>query len=367
MPRLLAVLLGLFGVAHAQPAFDASALLNQQRRSAREQADAAAGRTDWNTAIRLYEQWLALAPSDSDGCARLARCYAVTGRHADAVKVMRLALANDYQGDLRLERDDAWKGLLASAFGVEIRAMIDAHVASRADITTHYTTLQRLGRYQVLMPPKADPKKRYRMVLLLHGNGHRPEIMLRWAKQLNVPDVIWVAPEAPYVKTHEVMASHREQYSAAGESLHAPDSLRDDIVKYSSAWYHSVIDDARATLPVTNDKPVVIGFSQGGFYAHVVGTRFPEHVASIVSICGSMYADGDVTTNYSKLRTYGIPVLVLHGTKDETVPLQTGELIDASLTSAQVPHVYRPFNGGHWPTAEADQAVRDWLNGTLRP
>jgi predicted esterase len=367
MPRILAVLLGLFGVAHAQPAFDASALQKQQRRSARELADAAVTRAEWNTAITLYEQWLALAPSDADGCAHLARCYAVTGRHADAVSTLRLALANDYQGDLRLERDDAWKGLFTTPQGREVRTMIDAHWAARADIKTHYTTMQRIGRYQALMPPNADPAKRYRMVLLLHGNGQRPEVMLRWARQLNIPDVIWVAPEAPYVKTHDVAASQREQYSAAGESLHAPDSLRDDIVRSSSAWYHSVIDDARITLPVTNDKPVVIGFSQGGFYAHVIATRYPEHVSSIVSICGSMYSDGDVTTNYAKLRTYGIPVLVLHGTKDETVPLQTGELIDAALTSAQVAHVYRPFNGGHWPTAEADQAIRSWLDGTLRP
>ncbi len=303
---------------------------NPDKRTLRERADEALrkGAPD-SVVISMYEQWLHAVPSDTSAAKQLAALYTKVGRTADASAATRLSSPESPSADPRLE--------------------------------TVYTLQVRLGMYKVYGPAKPKPGIKYPAVLVLHGNGHNEEVMLNWVKSLNMDSVYFILPQAPYAKLSDIMASHRPRYSATDVAPTLPDSLLPQVVDASAAWYHDAYIDASVRYPISAIKPIVIGFSQGGFYSYAVATRYPHTFQSVVSVCASMYAYGGIRERLPDLRAHGIDVLVLHGSKDDVVPLQVGELISSLLHGSNVQHTFHVFEGGHWPSAPATAMIRNWL------
>jgi len=300
------------------------------RRTAREHASRLYhSRENDSLAITLYLQWLAAVPNDVAAVRELVTVYDRNGRTREADTLRTLVKKLEPRVDPR--------------------------------VLTLHTLQVNMGTYKVLMPSKMRPAQTFPAVVILHGNGHTAETMMGWARTLQLDSAILIFPQAPYPKLDEIMASHTPKYSASGLGIGFPDSLQSAIVDASSAWYHDAFLDAASRLPISTDKPILVGFSQGGFHALTVATRYPFAFRSVVTICASMYDYGKVRDYLGDLRTNGVDVLVTHGKSDQTVPLQTGELIDAWLTSARVEHVYMPFDGGHWPSGQITDAIRDWI------
>jgi len=342
--------------------FSLPALLSQrERRASVSVAEDFIRKREYASAIPLLERWIAASPNDPDAAVHLARCYARTGRANECSMALQLAVANglnDVEVAIRHPDFDSLRG------SVPFRTFVEQTRLRKNDMFPAIVIPQRrFGKYRVYYPPGYTQAngKRYRLVVLLHGNGHNSEFMLSWGRGLGLDNCILVCPDAPYVKIRESITSFRDRYSAAAEGFGVPDSMMPDIVTLSSAWYQDVVKDAQQRFPVTLDKPVIIGFSQGGYYAHVVGTRYPETYGGIVSVCGSMYPEGKVLERYDKLRTYGVDVLVAHGRQDDVVPFQTAQLILGALESSKVNVVFVPFEGKHWPTPEVNAAIRQWI------
>ena len=228
-------------------------------------------------------------------------------------------------------------------------------------IETRFAPQSRLGRYTVLFPNNMRSDTTYRLVVLLHGNGHGPETMLAWARELDLNDVIYICPEAPYLKWTESIAEGKQKYTGMSDAIGAPDSLRARTIDLTVAWYRDAILDAQRNLPVTMERPMVIGFSQGGFYAHVLATRYPDDILTVVRMCASMYPEADVYSRYSMLRERNIEMLVTHGRSDNVVPFSVGNEISLALGAAGVRHVFVPFDGGHWPIPDITKRIREWL------
>jgi predicted esterase len=299
------------------------------KRTARERADEAVAAGKDSLAVALYETWLSAVPNDTAAASLLSRAYARAGRNAESLKALSITAEPKPPTDQRVQ--------------------------------TIYTLQVRMGSYKVLMPKLVKPGTKYPVVLVLHGNGHTEELMLEWVKQLGMDSVVFVLPRAPYPRVEEIIATHRPRFSASDVAPGFPDSLMTAVVEASAAWYHDALTDASARFPISNVKPIVVGFSQGGFYSYAVATRYPQTFQSVVSISASMYFYGGVQSHFADLRAYGIDALVLHGRQDPIVPFQVGELIASLLTRSQVDHTFVPFDGAHWPTTEATKQIRSWL------
>lgn len=316
-----------------------------------------------SAAVRLFERWLQAAPADADAAWLLGTAYVRLGRYSEASLALQLAISSGFgDADSHIQSGEFATFRQRREFDDVSRALREQkNVVKSVQIVTLPQT--RMGRYKVVLPDGFNPLFQYRVILLIHGNGHSADVMLQWARSLGLNQCVLVCADAPYVKLKEVIASAKERYSAAGEGLGIPDSSAGTVVTLSAEWYHDVLEDARARFGGNVIKPLIVGFSQGGFYAHVLATRYPESIAGIASICGSMYAHGHVMERYGKLRQYGIDVLVSHGTKDDVVPYQTSEFIVAALAREGVRYTFLPFKGGHWPTEEVEQDIRSWVLG----
>lgn len=304
------------------PAFD--------KRTFREKADdVLAKKGSDSVAANYLESWLLAVPTDAEAAQILAVLCGRLGRKADSVAYMDQAWKNGYSTDQRVKQ--------------------------------YLARQERYGRYKVLMPTVVKPGMKYPMVLLLHGNGNSPDMMIQLARNLKLDSVIFVCPEAPYLKSRESHQAVRERYSASGDGYAVMDTVLTEAMQLSAEWYYQAFLTAKATLPSSNVKPLIVGYSQGGFYALSVATRHPESFGGVATINASMYDNGNVMQNLDKLRTHGVGVFVSHGKSDMVVPFQTAELIVGGLVSAVVNHVFYPFDGGHWPTADAMMKIRQWV------
>lgn len=249
------------------------------------------------------------------------------------------------------------------------------------ELSTKHLPQVRFGRYHVLAPKAVRADTTYRVVLLMHGNGHGPEVMLEWARQLNLSNTFFICPEAPYLKWKESKESATGKYTAIISDSGVPDSLHEEMIAASAQWYHNVMIDAVKELSIMQikrgefdvptgsrnsnrafvqlSKPLVMGFSQGGFFAQVLATRYPDEVSGLVSMSGSTYPVAGVFELYPRLR--GLPVLISHGREDATVPFSVATQSVEALTQAKVEHSFIPFTGGHWPTAEVTAQVGRWV------
>jgi predicted esterase len=342
-----------FGAAEAQ---------TRESRSYRERADALIRQDKFSAAIDLLEDWVRVNPKDAEAFVQLARSYAGLGKHDAGLAMLDSAAEAGYSNVYLITTDNDFKNMRLLKDFPRILNIFKKNYENFNEFPVRFAPQKRWGRYRVLYPDNYNESLKYQLVVLFHGNGQDPNIMLRWAKQLNLNnDVIFVCPEAPYVKMRETIYSQQMRLSATGEDLGYSDSLKSEVIATSAEWYASVIDDAMAELPVKNNLPIIIGFSQGGFYASVVATRYPQKISSVIVMNGSMYQEGKVTQRLNLLRQYGIDLLVMHGTEDETVPYQTAILYTNALKGENVNYTLYPFKGGHWPTVDATKKAAEWI------
>ncbi|HBB26377.1 MAG TPA: hypothetical protein DCZ59_08945 [Bacteroidetes bacterium] len=247
-----------------------------------------------------------------------------------------------------------------------------ASVATSSPLDTtgrwHFVEQRRIGRYKVRLPRSyATTSASYRLLVLLHGNGNNPQMLLDWFGGLGIDSLIVVAPEAPYTKIPETVTTGRGAYAGVADANWAPDSVRAESIVLTADWYAMVIKDAMAQLRVdTARPPLVVGFSQGGYFAHVLMSRSQRPLAGVATICASNYPQYDVLQRYRDMVIPRPPVFLAHGTSDAIVPPTYGAAYRSALETAGFTLVFLPFDGGHWPTPAVDAALRNWIMSIIR-
>jgi predicted esterase len=340
----------------------APAMLNARAddtRSARERAETAARQGDFKSAAQWYEVWLTALPTDTSAYHKWAVALMRSGNSSRAWEVLKLGVQRGCADATQLENEQEFLLLRTQKDWPEVILRARSNAAAVNEFPSYLCSQQRFGRYKVLLSGAGAP--RYHPVLLLHGNGQTPEVVLRWAKGLNLPNVAFVCPEAPYVKVRESLHDNTLKLSAAPDDISAPPELRATVMEESAAWYFSAMNDAMRRLPLINEKPIVMGFSQGGFYASIVATRYADSVRSLVLLCSSIYPEAALETHARNMQLHDVDVFHAHGRRDATVPFSVAERIESLLESNNVSHTFMPFDGEHWMTAEVDDAVRKWL------
>ena len=88
--------------------------------------------------------------------------------------------------------------------------------------------------------------------------------------------------------------------------------LPDDV-----GFVADVIDDVSATVCIDPDRVYVDGFSNGAFLASLVACELSDRVAAVAAVAGLLVPDGCEPDG-------PVPVLAIHGTDDQYVPVDGG-------------------------------------------
>ena len=203
------------------------------------------------------------------------------------------------------------------------------------------TVRARSYHYALSVPVSYQPGKGYGLVVCLHGAGFSGEAYLeRWQNRLG-DDYLLVCPTYP-----------------------------------SGAWFTrqaeelvlAVIERVQAQYHVDPDRVFLTGMSNGGIGTWLIGMHHAQRFAGLAPMASGL--DGVLMPFLANLRT--TPVYIIHGAKDQVMPVELSRTISRELAAIGYPHIYReherehPMAGGHFFPREELPDLVTWFNAQHR-
>ena len=185
-----------------------------------------------------------------------------------------------------------------------------------------------------------ESKKRWPMILFLHGAGERGD-NLDAVKKHGPPKLAAQGKDFPFI-----IASPQCPTDDWWTNLTMLDALT------------ALLDDVAANYRVDSDRIYLTGLSMGGFGTWELATAYPKRFAAIAPICGR-------GKPFMARRIKDIPTWVFHGAKDNTVPLKESEDMVAALKKAQAPEVkftvYPDAGHDSWTATYDNPELYEWF------
>jgi phospholipase/carboxylesterase len=104
---------------------------------------------------------------------------------------------------------------------------------------------------------------------------------------------------------------------------------------------------------------ILSGFSQGGMMSIDVGFRTKQQLAGIVVMSGALYEEDPPPFSPN------IPVLMVHGTEDDMIPVLAARRARRVLEQHGVDVEYHEFPMGHFVTPESMAVVGNFIRRRL--
>lgn len=191
------------------------------------------------------------------------------------------------------------------------------------------------------VPLTYQSAKGYGLVVCLHGAGFTGEAYLeRWQARLG-EDYVLACPTAPM----------GAWYTRGAEELVLA------TIRSVQRRYH-----------IDPDRIFLTGMSNGGIGAWIIGMHDAPLFAGIAPMASGL--DSVLMPFLANLRS--TPVYIIHGAKDQVMPVELSRTITKELTRLGYPFVYReherehPMAGGHYFPREELPELVTWLNAQRR-
>lgn len=191
------------------------------------------------------------------------------------------------------------------------------------------------------VPLTYQPSKGYALIVCLHGAGFSGDVYLeRWQPRLG-EEYILACPTYP---------------AGAWFTRRAEDLVL------------ATIRQVRQRYHVDPDRIFLSGMSNGGIGAWLIGMHHAPLFAGLAPMAGGL--DDVLMPFLANLRN--TPVYIIHGAKDQVMPVTLSRSIARALTALGYPYVYRehegehPVAGGHYFPREELPALMTWLNNQRR-
>jgi predicted peptidase len=192
-------------------------------------------------------------------------------------------------------------------------------------------------QYLLYLPRKFRTKKRWPLVLFLHGAGERGSD-LSLVKRHGPPKLAEAGKDLPYI----VVAPQCPDGRWWNDQLESLQLLLDEICR---------------RCPVDPDRIYVTGLSMGGYGTWALALSQPDRFAAIAPICGG-------STPFLAPLIKHVPTWVFHGAKDGVVPITySREMVESLRAAGGKPKFTVYPDAGHdsWTAAYADGQFWRWL------
>jgi predicted peptidase len=205
-------------------------------------------------------------------------------------------------------------------------------------------------RFAVYVPSEYTRESAWPILVDLHGNGAQGDDGVRQTAHFLADQIRMNRSRFPLVVVFP--------QAARGTTWATP------------AMQEMVIAEIETVLEEFHGDPhrvYLTGFSMGGEGVYRMAARWPERFAALVAIGGVVPDDH---ANMAR-RLQRIPLTIVHGARDERVPVEGARRFAAELKQIDIPVDYIEYaDARHGPTAErayADARLLDWLLAQRRP
>lgn len=196
-------------------------------------------------------------------------------------------------------------------------------------------------RYGLYVPPSYNPSKPYPLILCLHGAGFDGDTYLdRWQPRLG-EDYLLACPTM----------EEGEWWTRQGEAL-----------------VLAVLSEVSYTYHVDPDRVFLTGMSNGGIGTYLIGLNHTDRFAALIPMAGAFPTALFPLLDNAK----NTPLYIIHGSKDQVMPVQYSRDVAAYLKRNGHPVIYRehdrvhPMAGGHYFPREELPDLLAWLKTQRR-
>ena len=203
------------------------------------------------------------------------------------------------------------------------------------------------------MPNGARPP----LLLLLHGVGSNEASMASLAPAFDGRFLV-VSARSPIALGPRAFAWFRVTFTPQGPVI--------DRDEAAAGWAHVArfVDELVAAYGADPARVYVAGFSQGAIMALAALLTTPERIAGVAAMSGRLLPEV-LPHAAAAERLEGKPVLIVHGTDDQTLGIHFARSAREKLERFPLALTYRELPMGHAVTPESLAEVSAWLTAWL--
>lgn len=197
-----------------------------------------------------------------------------------------------------------------------------------------------------------QPGERPPLLLLLHGYGASEHDLFSFANEVD-PRLHVVSARAPLALPWGGFA----WYHLGG----APGRLVPDPASRAQALdlLERFVQGLPGRLGADPARTYLLGFSQGAIMGLALAARRPELLAGVVALSG--YIDPELMPAAPAPALAGVPILQMHGTYDDVIPVAAAHMTRDLLAGLPVRHSYHEYPVGHGIHPDGLLAIQAWL------
>jgi phospholipase/carboxylesterase len=209
--------------------------------------------------------------------------------------------------------------------------------------------------YHLTRPPEIEfpAGEKPPLLILLHGVGSNEEDLFSLVPYLDERFRI-VSARAP----HRLGPGQFGWYHV----VFRPNGIDRDVgeAERSREQIATFIGEAAQAYGADPRRVYLMGFSQGAIMSVAVMLTHPELLAGVVAMSG-MLPHEVLPRQASPERLKDFPVMVVHGTFDDVLPIQEGRALQKHLAGLPVKLDYREYSMAHQISDESLDDVCGWL------
>ncbi|MBK9314327.1 MAG: alpha/beta fold hydrolase [Acidobacteria bacterium] len=206
-------------------------------------------------------------------------------------------------------------------------------------------------------PPKSGLADRPPLLLLLHGFGSNEDDLFSLAPYLDERFLV-ISARAPVALGPMSYAWFSLGFTPEGVLINAEEAESSRLT--ISRFIDELIDYYR----VDSQAIYLMGFSQGAMMSLSTALNSPGTVAGVVAMSGRLLPQTAAQVKDPDA-LFGLPIFVLHGTRDMVLPVHHGRATRDLLTSLPVDLQYREYEMGHEVSAQSLEDIAEWLKARL--
>ena len=184
-------------------------------------------------------------------------------------------------------------------------------------------------------------------LVMIHGFKGTEEVTWVFARSAS-PDWLVISMRAPFA------ADQGYQWYMHDDTDLERQNHPEDF-KVGLATLGHFIEKLPDVYPVDRTRMVLLGFSQGAAMAYAYGLHHP--ILGIAALCGFIprYIGHDLPP------LDRLPILILHGTQDTTIPIKVARENRDRLQAAGADVTYQESETGHKVSAAGMRELTNWL------
>jgi phospholipase/carboxylesterase len=209
----------------------------------------------------------------------------------------------------------------------------------------------------VARQPLLSSSQKPPLLVLLHGVGSNEDDLMGLAPYLDDRFLI-ISLRAPLTIQHGAYGWYEIEWTEDGIK-HDEQGAKD-----GQAAAETAISNLIDTYDADPKRVYLMGFSQGAIMSLGIALTHPKTIAGAVIMSGRLLPN--VAANIAATEDLkGLPIMVVHGTLDPVLHIESGRQINEFLKNTPVDLTYREYAMAHTVSQESLSDIADWLTAKL--